>query len=306
MILALLSLSVLATVNAQVCVRGSYLCSGQTLQICNYVDTIKTGWIDLQTCNNQTTCSSVVPIGCLVTAAPAPKKANANKDVLASTTNSQASSPAQNATASITGAHATTSVVARTTAAASAVATTAAQVAVVTTKAIPSGSGGSTTSGGSSISIIQPLTGATIYVGQQLQITWALTGVLSNTFNNANLSFEIDDATNPNLVVLAPNGALNFTKQPIVGDLMATAIAVPNIAAGNAYTVKAIYKDTNTFVYWYSPTFSIKANPVVPATSTGTAVGTPVTPTKLTSGTRSDKLDGSLVLALLSLFFLTL
>ncbi|KAJ3071678.1 hypothetical protein HDU98_004967 [Podochytrium sp. JEL0797] len=212
------------------------------------------------------------------------------------TVNAQSSSPVQTAVGSTTGSHSATSVAVGMTSAAAAVATTTTNAAVLPTSAIPSGSGVSTTSGGSSISIIQPLTGAAIYVGQPLQITWALTGVLSPVFNMANLSFQIDDATNPNVVVMAPNGALNFTKQPIVGDLSAMAIAVPNIAAGNAYSVRAIYKDTNTFVYWYSPTFSIKANPVAPSPSAGTAAGTSAAPVTTHSSTSAARKDTTLSL----------
>ncbi|KAI9343210.1 hypothetical protein BDR26DRAFT_858724 [Obelidium mucronatum] len=149
--------------------------------------------------------------------------------------------------------------------------------ATTTTTAPPTANGGSsaagagtvsTTSSGASLSIIQPLTASIFQVGQQLQITWSLTGASDVNFNKANITFEINDGTNPNNVVTAPNGALTFAKQPIVGDLLAVT-TVPNIPDGKAYTVKATFKDTTKFIFWYSPSFQIKGGSAVAPSSGG-------------------------------------
>ncbi|KAJ3071676.1 hypothetical protein HDU98_004965 [Podochytrium sp. JEL0797] len=183
--------------------------------------------------------------------------------------------------------------------------TTTAHIAVATS--IPTGSGSSgqgVTSGGSSISIIQPLTGAVLQVGQQLQITWALTGVLSSVFNNATLTFEIDNASNPNNVaVVAP---LTFAKAPLVGDLMASAQIPSTIAPGSAYSVRASYKDKTDFVFWYSPSFSIQGGaPVVTGATTGSSAHTTAGPASPSSSGRSVKISGGQIsFALITALFL--
>ncbi|KAJ3074567.1 hypothetical protein HDU98_010930 [Podochytrium sp. JEL0797] len=174
-----------------------------------------------------------------------------------------------------------------------------------TTAGGSTGSNVPTTSGGSFISIIQPLTNSSFQVGQSMQITWSVGGTASSEFEAAPLTFTIDNASNPNNVVTAPNGALTFTKQPVVGDLMAT-VNVPNVAAGIAYTVKATYKDTNKNVNWYSPIFRVTggSGPAPGASTTaGGPAGTsaaPVStrPASTTTGAGS-KVEGTLMMAAL-------
>ncbi|KAJ3025999.1 UNVERIFIED_CONTAM: hypothetical protein HDU68_006371 [Siphonaria sp. JEL0065] len=195
------------------------------------------------------------------------------------------SSKASSASASAAASSASTAVAA-TSAASAASATSAA--AVATTTVASSGFTVSTTASGASLSIIQPLTASIFQVGQQLSITWSLTGAADVNFNKANITFEIADGTNPNNVVTAPNGALTFAKPPIVGDLVAVT-TIPNIPSGKAYTVKAIFKDTTKFIFWYSPSFQIVGGAVSPTAAGGGAAAqsTQAQTVKTTSASRS-------------------
>ncbi|KAJ3119689.1 hypothetical protein HK100_000188 [Physocladia obscura] len=122
-----------------------------------------------------------------------------------------------------------------------------------------SGSGVSIAGTGAYISIIQPVQGQVLTVGNNFQITWNIGGTFDAIFNNGSLSFEIDNFVNVNNVALATNGALSFTTQPVVSDLQVQT-TLPNIASGSSYTVRATYRDSengNNYIYWFSPTFTI-------------------------------------------------
>ncbi|KAJ3068884.1 hypothetical protein HDU98_008024 [Podochytrium sp. JEL0797] len=177
-----------------------------------------------------------------------------------------------------------------------------ATITSITPTATPTGTpapNGSLTSFGSGISIISPLTGSTYRVGQMMQITWSLTGNPNDAFNKANISFEINEVVDENNVFLAPNGALSFKVQPVVGDLTAET-SVPNITSGKKFTVKGVYKDTSNLVFWYSPTFSIEGT--LTTAEPHATVSSIVKSTSVTSVGFAAKISAAVAVSMLFLF----
>ncbi|KAJ3068880.1 hypothetical protein HDU98_008020 [Podochytrium sp. JEL0797] len=187
-------------------------------------------------------------------------------------------------------------------AASSTVASAKAAITSVMPRRAPAGSpapSGSLTSFGSGISIVSPLTGSTYHVGQTMQITWALTGTPNDVFNKANISFEINEVVDENNVFLAPNGALSFKVQPVIGDLTAET-SVPNITSGKQFAVKGVFKDTSNLVYWYSPTFSIEGILTTPESQA--TVSSMVNSTSVTSAAFASKISAAVAVSMLFLF----
>ncbi|KAI9343208.1 hypothetical protein BDR26DRAFT_858720 [Obelidium mucronatum] len=135
------------------------------------------------------------------------------------------------------------------------------------------------TSSGITIEIYAPDATSVLKPGDSLNIQWRLDGPFDPTFITANMTFEINDATNNNNVILAPNGTLTFTAQPLTSDSSAKT-TVPVIPFGKSYTVRAIAKDPSTgkTLSWFSPKFQINgaaaAQSPPAAGSTGGAAAT--------------------------------
>ncbi|KAI8610360.1 hypothetical protein BC830DRAFT_1146205 [Chytriomyces sp. MP71] len=132
-----------------------------------------------------------------------------------------------------------------TTAGTAASATSAAVAGVPTSAATGAGAvwSGCKMASGAYLSIVTPYTGSSFAPGDKLDISWQMLGTQDPAFATLQVSFEIDDASNPNNAVAVPNGKLSFATQPLAGDLKASAVVPASIPNGKAYTVKSIITD---------------------------------------------------------------
>ncbi|KAJ3025997.1 UNVERIFIED_CONTAM: hypothetical protein HDU68_006369 [Siphonaria sp. JEL0065] len=154
-------------------------------------------------------------------------------------------------------------------------------LSVISVSACAPGEGGATclTSGGSWLYTISPFSGAVLVPDQPFDITWDACGN-DFAFLNANITFEIADATNPNNVQSISAGQLTFKTQPNVTNLKATATVPTGLLPGKNYTIKSSYHDiaANKWTNCFGNTFFVGSK------TAATVSNATVTPTGSKSG----------------------